>query len=440
MRLRRKRSPTSRPSESASQPTKPTQPLPRNKKPSSRFVSKQPNPGPSRGASQKPQPLNTPNLVSPKTRMHEGKPTSSSTTNSRKRRRTEFLESARNMDIDLSGSEHGSENRRKADDAIGLLTPEPSQNHSTMRRTARSKRPSIKVRAAMDVMSEGRGKTASHADEDERGQEMEVEMDSASERSEVRVSRPGKRRRLDESPEHMKSRSRSSVSTHLSTSDQPHAFSAHENSDAETEVSSDMSFHLLGVPDVAAVPLWCADLSPPARKSVRSSNSLYVPPGVSELIEGMKHALDLENRARRRAEDRYADEVQKRIEAEHAVARLAEQNRALEAEARVWAQAASDAFAQSLSPQLSQVDPSPAPQLGVMPSQALQAADNLSAAVAPSVDLKGKAPLRLVSPSSAVGSAGGNIGSMNSSLGPSSVMQSVAALSEATPYFLPLPA
>lgn len=66
----------------------------------------------------------------------------------------------------------------------------------------------------------------------------------------------------------------------------------------------------------------------------------------------MKRALDLETRARRRAEDRYTEEVQRRVAAERATAALVEQNRVLDAETRVWAQAAADTFALSLASQI----------------------------------------------------------------------------------------
>lgn len=66
----------------------------------------------------------------------------------------------------------------------------------------------------------------------------------------------------------------------------------------------------------------------------------------------MKRALDLETRARRRAEDRYTEEVQRRVAAERAAAALVEQNRVLDAETRVWANAAADTFAISLASQM----------------------------------------------------------------------------------------
>lgn len=68
----------------------------------------------------------------------------------------------------------------------------------------------------------------------------------------------------------------------------------------------------------------------------------------------MKHALNLESKARRKAEDLYAEEVQRRVEAERAATALAEQNMVLDAETRVWARAAAETFAMTIASQMSQ--------------------------------------------------------------------------------------
>ena len=56
--------------------------------------------------------------------------------------------------------------------------------------------------------------------------------------------------------------------------------------------------------------------------------------------------------AREKAEARYTAEVQRRVEAEVAVAQLTEQNRQLEHEARAWAKAVAEAIVPQLEPTL----------------------------------------------------------------------------------------
>jgi len=50
--------------------------------------------------------------------------------------------------------------------------------------------------------------------------------------------------------------------------------------------------------------------------------SVYVPPAVHHLIAGMKHQLEIECQARRRAEELYLEEMRKRIRVEEVVDRL----------------------------------------------------------------------------------------------------------------------
>ncbi|KAI0724416.1 hypothetical protein C8T65DRAFT_3703 [Cerioporus squamosus] len=79
-----------------------------------------------------------------------------------------------------------------------------------------------------------------------------------------------------------------------------------------------------------------------------SEGSEYVPPGVNALIEDMKRALVVHRSERERAENRYAEEMQKRRELEQEAARLAAANRALEAERSAWTTAAAESLASSL--------------------------------------------------------------------------------------------
>lgn len=62
----------------------------------------------------------------------------------------------------------------------------------------------------------------------------------------------------------------------------------------------------------------------------------------------MKQALQMEISARRKAEDRYAAEMQRRIEAERTIAKLTEENGHLEREARAWTNAVAEAIAPRL--------------------------------------------------------------------------------------------
>ncbi|KAL6302201.1 hypothetical protein BKA93DRAFT_827664 [Sparassis latifolia] len=118
--------------------------------------------------------------------------------------------------------------------------------------------------------------------------------------------------------------------------------------DAE-DADSDLSFHMLDIPEVAALPWLPQEPSSPVRASGGPEASLYVPPGVLHLIENMKHALAMETTARHNAEARYAEEVRRRLDAECAAAELAEENRLLEREAKAWSSAAAETFADAFA-------------------------------------------------------------------------------------------
>lgn len=234
------------------------------------------------------------------------------------------------------------------DEDTGLLTPAPSsQSVSVSRLPTRSQRASSRSRTAVPVPTagnKGKGKAVL------REEPVDHESADASTPQRPEPERPTKRRR--------RASPAASVDGEFGagTSSQPvslsHTIAVDGRGDDEDVGSEDdASFQLLDIPEVAALP-WVANTSSPTSRHHARTASLFLPPGVSELIEGMKRALDLETRARRRAEDRYTEEVQRRVAAERATAALVEQNRVLDAETRVWAQAAADTFALSLTSQI----------------------------------------------------------------------------------------
>ncbi|KAA1468172.1 hypothetical protein DENSPDRAFT_833386 [Dentipellis sp. KUC8613] len=75
-------------------------------------------------------------------------------------------------------------------------------------------------------------------------------------------------------------------------------------------------FQMMDMSEVASLPWVPTDRSERDRDPESSDPSLYVPPGVRSLIDNMKHALEIESRARCRAEARYTEEMKRRVAAE----------------------------------------------------------------------------------------------------------------------------
>ncbi|KZT06835.1 uncharacterized protein LAESUDRAFT_759010 [Laetiporus sulphureus 93-53] len=133
----------------------------------------------------------------------------------------------------------------------------------------------------------------------------------------------------------------------------------------EEQSGSEASFYLLDVPDVASLNGLATETFSFANSSFKGSTSLYLPPGVRQLVEGMRGTLKLERKARRRAEKRLAEEVERRITAERNATQLAHQNRFLESETRIWASATADTFASQIVDRLTilhELDPGIASQ------------------------------------------------------------------------------
>ncbi|KAJ8521430.1 hypothetical protein ONZ45_g1891 [Pleurotus djamor] len=87
-------------------------------------------------------------------------------------------------------------------------------------------------------------------------------------------------------------------------------------SDARDEPFEDdfeIDFQMLKV-DQAVAPPWAA--------ANTNSQSMYIPPSAQELIIGLKHSLDNVEKARRKMEQRYLEEMHKRIALEDELARL----------------------------------------------------------------------------------------------------------------------
>ncbi|KAI9057108.1 hypothetical protein FKP32DRAFT_1397007 [Trametes sanguinea] len=106
----------------------------------------------------------------------------------------------------------------------------------------------------------------------------------------------------------------------------------------QTAVEGD--FEMLDIPDDAYLP-W-VPMNPD------SKDPTYVPPGLNALIEDMKRALVFEMSARQKAEQQHAEELRRRYELEREAARLAEVNRALQAERSAWTSEAAEALASTL--------------------------------------------------------------------------------------------
>ncbi|KAI0932362.1 hypothetical protein AcV7_000514 [Taiwanofungus camphoratus] len=215
----------------------------------------------------------------------------------------------------------------------GLLTPAPSF-HSRSKTPARTMENALCSRASAPApakKNKGKGKAAEPAEDEDRP--------LASGASASGSERPSKRCRLSVTRNSL-------VEGSLpvpSTQPQPDV-------EVDDEPGSDSSFHLLDVPDMVSLPWASADPTLPLRPN--ASTSLYVPLGVGQLLQSMKHALGQESKARRLAEHRYADEMRRRVDAEKTAAALSEQNRMLERETRAWATAAAETLVSSLeSPQ-----------------------------------------------------------------------------------------
>ncbi|KAG0709005.1 hypothetical protein DFH29DRAFT_352720 [Suillus ampliporus] len=73
-----------------------------------------------------------------------------------------------------------------------------------------------------------------------------------------------------------------------------------------------LGFHMLDLHEVLSPWVPVSSTAP----------SVYVPPAVQQLIAAMKHQLEIECRARRRAEELYLEEMRKRIEMEEVIDKL----------------------------------------------------------------------------------------------------------------------
>ncbi|EMD41761.1 hypothetical protein CERSUDRAFT_120720 [Gelatoporia subvermispora B] len=229
----------------------------------------------------------------------------------------------------------------------GLLTPAPSSILQTHRKSPASQDDRVP-------------ETENSSIEDERRREKgkgKLRAQSAGSAApaiaaDVRepAPRPSKRRRLSAavSPQEAPDGSHSS-SVHAEELETREDTSQHMSED---EPSGDFGFQLLDVQDVAALPVISDDPGSALDVSVPSELSLYVPPGVRQLIDNMKQSLRMATVARDKAETRYAAEVQRRVDAERTIAQLTEQNIQLELEARAWTNAVAEAIAPQLSPSL----------------------------------------------------------------------------------------
>ncbi|KAI8995503.1 hypothetical protein BD414DRAFT_534666 [Trametes punicea] len=139
--------------------------------------------------------------------------------------------------------------------------------------------------------------------------------------------RPAKRRKL--SPDES-----------LETADSSTAFLLSEVDMDSQETAVEENFEMLDLPDDAYLP-W-VPIDPGSKESA------YVPPGLNALIEDMKRALVLQISARQKAESMHAEELRRRCQLEEEAARLADANRALEAERSAWTASAAEALASTL--------------------------------------------------------------------------------------------
>ncbi|GBE78302.1 hypothetical protein SCP_0111860 [Sparassis crispa] len=185
-------------------------------------------------------------------------------------------------------------------------------------------------------IDKGKGKGKAREVENQAGPSADEDNDiHGSQRTEQTASARGTKRRKISSPA-------------ISLPGSPSQACSSPEIDAE-DADSDLSFHMLDIPEVAALPWLPQEPSSPVRASGGPEASLYVPPGVLHLIENMKHALAMETTARHNAEARYAEEVRRRLDAECAAAELAEENRLLEREAKAWSSAAAETFADAFA-------------------------------------------------------------------------------------------
>ncbi|OBZ78662.1 putative J domain-containing protein C63.13 [Grifola frondosa] len=285
--------------------------------------------------------------------------------------------------------------------ATGLLTPTPSA--SFIGRTGSRTSAQVKQNASVAHVDsfagsarKNKGKGKSRIAEDEESDENAPRVQS---------SRAAKRRRL----------STPSLSLGDVLLDPPQDMDDVQANEPE----QDVDFQMLDMPELVSFPWVPVGRSPTDdQSSLSPESSLYVPPGVSQLIETMKRALDMQTSARRKAENRHAEEMQRRIDAERAAARLAEENEQLEAERSAWTNAAAETLASTLqsalSSNLSQGDPMPQEvERVVYPSHDLLVAD-----------IKGKSKM---------------VDALSFGEGHSNTLQRVAAVKEFLDRVLPLP-
>ncbi|TFY53119.1 hypothetical protein EVJ58_g9629 [Rhodofomes roseus] len=215
---------------------------------------------------------------------------------------------------------------------IGLLTPAPSQSKFT------SKPQSTRRRTSTATSKKDKGKQKATLDD------APSEDDTESVRSAPETSRPAKRRRTSRSgglDGQLPNDPLSDRTPHPQSSDDM-------EEDTHFEAELEASFQLLDISDVAALSTIPIDptISLPISEK---EGSLYVPPAVARIIDTLKHALVLERTARQRAEERYGDELRRRVHAELVTDMLTQKNAVLEVETRVWANAAADTFAEQFA-------------------------------------------------------------------------------------------
>lgn len=235
---------------------------------------------------------------------------------------------------------------------IGLLTPAPSQSKFT------SKPQSTRRRTSTAVSKKDKGKQKASPDD------APSEDDTESARSAPESSRPAKRRRTSHSGD-LDGQLPDDPLSDRPLGPQP---SNDMEEDTYSEAELEASFQFLDVSDVAALSTIL--IHPTTSRSIsEKEGSLYVPPAVAHLIDStsryplgaaptkltalhllaLKHALVLERTARQRAEERYGDELRRRVHAELVADVLAQKNAVLEVETRAWANAAADTFAEQFA-------------------------------------------------------------------------------------------
>ncbi|KAH9835681.1 uncharacterized protein C8Q71DRAFT_90875 [Rhodofomes roseus] len=256
---------------------------------------------------------------------------------------------------------------------IGLLTPAPSQSKFT------SKPQSTRRRTSTATSKKDKGKQKATPDD------APSEDDTESVRSAPETSRPAKRRRTSRSgglDGQLPNDPLSDRTPHPQSSDDM-------EEDTYSEAELEASFQLLDISDVAALSTIPIDptISLPISEK---EGSLYVPPAVARIIDTLKHALVLERTARQRAEERYGDELRRRVHAELVTDMLTQKNAVLEVETRVWANAAADTFAEQFatlqgSPSGASVEagaaPSTSTQLMSMPQPSVVSTNTLGLSV-----------------------------------------------------------